>query len=99
MRIVTSLRRGVFVCALLGCTRTGLPTVPARGSALGSVCEFERGADPTRAVLAFTVDHDVRFTFADGTTRTAYTFASLLPSATTAFIGRVDDVEGERVVA
>jgi hypothetical protein len=100
MRIDTGLRLSLAVCALAGCNRTGLPggQAPVPG-ALDSVCAFDPQGDPSRGVLAFTIDHDLRFTFADGNTRTVFTFATQLPSPDTTFIGRVDDVRGDRVIA
>src|SRR4051794_11667487 len=98
MRIETGLRLSLTVCALAGCNRTALPGGQAPG-ALDSVCAFDPQGDASRAVLAFTVDHDLKFTFADGSTRTVHTFAAQLPSPNTSFIGRVDDVRGDRVIA
>jgi hypothetical protein len=95
----TSLRHLCVLYALAGCDRGGLPPATEPPAALDSACSFAAGADPTKAVLAFTVDHDVKYTFADGSTRTVYTFATQLPSPSTSFIGRVDDVQGDRVLA
>jgi hypothetical protein len=52
-----------------------------------------------QTTLAFTVDHDLRFAFGDGTVRTVYTFATQLPSLPTTFIGQVGDVKGDRLIA
>jgi hypothetical protein len=99
MQLETGLCLSLSACLLAGCNRGGLPggQTPVAG-ALDSVCGFDPHADATKAVLAFTVDHDLRFTFADGSTRTVYTFATQLPSPNTTFIGRVDDARAGRVI-
>jgi hypothetical protein len=87
-----------LLCLGSGCNRAALPAGNPP-DALDSACGFAPTADPTRGVLAFAVDHDLRFTFADGSTRTVFTFANELPSPNTSFLGRVDDVRGGRVLA
>lgn len=102
MRIATSLILMSMLLAVAGCQGDALPARTTAGrepAALESVCGFAANADPSRAVLAFTVGHDLKFTFADGATRTVHTFASQLASPRTSFIGRVDDVQGDRVLA
>lgn len=87
------------VGALARCHAPGLPENPIAAGDLDGVCRFDPHAAVDGAVLAFTVGHDLRFVFADGSTRTVYTFASLLPSPDTSFIARVDDVKADRVIA
>jgi len=93
MRLILAL------CALCGCSREGLPVAPPGTAFDEAACSFDGHGDPTRAVVAFTVDHDVRLAFADGSTRTVYTFASQLPSPSTSFIGRIDDARADRLIA
>jgi hypothetical protein len=93
--------RFVFILwPLVGCQRAGLPSATAPSgatAALESACAFAADADPARAVLAFNVGDQLKLAFADGTARTVHTFGAQLPS--TGSIGRVDDVQGDRILA